>query len=393
MQLRVILRLTPSENRKNRPDWYSKETSLRSLLVAIEHARAAHIDVTLLAVIDISSGQSLSPGTATLIEESADAVMPITGGTAGKSWRPVVRLVRDVVPFADDDLIYFIEDDYLHVPDALMTLVKGETEYRLLYAHERDHGKIDEPHNGWAHVPGGTSSFAVTGAAFRSDAPLHIFFSHGGGAWDELSWRALGSHATKPGVSYVTWPFTRASKWSRRWGLRPIRHAVFRALALAASCLRNRSISVTVPFKATHAEADLLAAGEDWAVQAEPYLRKGTDLQPELSIIVPSRNQCESLERTCDSLGDADPAAVEVLVIDACSTDGSSQLIHEHAELTPALRAVPLVAPCNESLMVALGRVLARGSKVRVVEPGSPIDGHSADPDLACTTSPRTAES
>lgn len=374
MRVRVILRLTPSENRKNRPDWYSKETSLRSLVSAIDTAREAGLDVDFSAVLDVSSGRHLAPGVARLLLDNVDTVMPIRGGTAAKSWRPVVRLVRDSIPYADDDLLYFIEDDYLHLPDALIALADGTTDYRLLYAHEKDHGRIGAPQDGWASVPGGTSSFAVTGAAFRADATMHLLLSHGGGAWDELSWRGLGSHATPPDASYVLWPFTADSKWSRRWGLRPIRHSVFRAVTLVHSTQRSRSIALCVPIRATHVESDLLAEGADWAARAESLVAEAPTAVPELTVLVPVRDQREALQRTLGSVPSDTGTGLEVIVIDACSTDGSAQLARDVQKSTDRVQVVRLVAPCDRGLGLALGSALSAAPTVVAVRPGGSID-------------------
>ena len=232
------------------------------------------------AAIDVSSGRPLPGSTAHLLHR-ADAFLAVRGGTAAKSWRPVVRAVRSRIRPADADLVYFVEDDHLHHPDALQLLVDGTADYRLLYALESEHGAISQIRPGWAHVPGGTSSFAVTGRAFRSDFRRHLLMSCGGGAWDELSWRALGSHATPAGVEYILAPFHRSSKWTRPWGLRPLRHAVFRALSLLLARGRRRSIELRTPIRATHCESIMLAGEEDWGALARSLdLTSGTRPRP-----------------------------------------------------------------------------------------------------------------
>lgn len=265
--LHVVLRTTPSENRKNRPEWYSKARCIASVFDAVTRAREAGIRVRVVAAVDVSSGLQMPAAAARLVEH-ADEIWVVRGGTAAKSWRPVVRAVRSHLRPADDDLVYFVEDDHLHDLDALTLLVDGTSEYRLLYALASEHGIIEHGVDGWARVPGGTSTFAVTGRAFREDARRHLWMSCGGGAWDELSWRALGSHASPPGLGYVVEPFRMSAKWSRPWGLRPIRHAVFRALSLALSRGRSRSIALRTPIQATHCETSMVAGDTDWAARA-----------------------------------------------------------------------------------------------------------------------------
>lgn len=328
--LRVILRLTPSENLKNRPAWYSKQTCLRSLLAAVRTAREAGFSVEFLVFIDVSSGRQLSPGVAQLLTD-ADAIMPLYGGTAAKSWRPVVRTVRASVPFDDDDLLYFIEDDYLHHPEALLRLLDGTADYRLLYVPEDENFATGPLHGGWAAVDTSTSSFAVTGKAFRKDAAMHLFFSHGGGAWDELCWRALGSRVCPPRwLPYVLQPFSRASQWSRKWGLRPVRHAVFRMLALSHATRRSRAIEVRLPMPATHGEQSLLASGSDWSALADSIT-------------------------AAEKISEKQPAP-------SASTQPLTD-IHPEGD-APDRLAVRLVARCDSGLESALARAIAPGSAV-----------------------------
>ncbi|MFJ4158828.1 hypothetical protein [Microbacterium testaceum] len=216
------------------------------------------------AAIDVSSGRAMPSATALLLRR-ADALLVVRGGTAAKSWRPVVRAVRSRIRPADDDLVYFVEDDHLHHPDALHLLAEGSADYRLLYALASEHGAIRHVRPGWAQVPGGTSSFAVTGKAFRADARRHLWMSCGGGAWDELSWRALGSHASPPDMAYLLAPFGRGSKWPRPWGLRPIRHATFRLFSIVLARGRARSIELRFPVLATHCESAMLTGEIDWS--------------------------------------------------------------------------------------------------------------------------------
>ncbi|MHC2186901.1 hypothetical protein ACVLV4_002568 [Rathayibacter agropyri] len=341
MTLRVMLRLTPTENLKKRPEWYSKEICLRSVLAAVDTAREAGLSVELLAFVDVSSGLALSPGVARLLER-VDALMPLEGGTAVKSWRPVIRTVRDKVLHADDDLLYFVEDDYLHHPDSLLDLVAGTADYRMLYAPEDENFVTGPEHDGWAPIDTSTSSFAVTGAVFRRDTAFHLFFSYGGGIWDELSWRALGGLRVNPPAlpDYVLYPFTAASQWPRKWGVRPIRNAVFRGLALLSGRTRSRLIEVRLPMSATHGERLLLASGSDWAALAETYA------------VATEREQAEAFPHI---FFDARPPAT--VVGDALPTALAEAVVYR------------LVAPCSNALTASLGKALAGAGTWSVILP------------------------
>jgi len=266
--LYVVLRTTPSENRKNRPEWYSKARCISSIIAAADRARSAGHDVRVIAAVDVSSGLRMPPAASRLLDRT-DGILVVRGGTAAKSWRPVIRAIRFGLRPDPGDLVYFVEDDHLHDADALIGLIHGDADYRLLYALASEHGPIHSRGDGWADVPGGTSSFAVTGRSFRTDFWRHLLMSCGGGAWDELSWRALGSHVTPADRRYVLAPFTRDSKWPNPWGLRPIRHAIFRALCVTVARRRTRSIALRLPIAATHCESAMLAGGHDWSALAQ----------------------------------------------------------------------------------------------------------------------------
>ncbi|KTS11080.1 hypothetical protein [Microbacterium testaceum] len=305
--LHVILRTTPSENRKNRPAWYSKNRCIASMFTAAEHARATGLDVRVTVAVDVSSGLAY-PGSISRLLRRADSFLVVRGGTAAKSWRPVIRAVRSSIRPDDDDLVYFVEDDHLHRPEALRLLVEGSADYRLLYALASEHGTITPLRPGWAHVPGGTSSFAVTGRALRADASRHLWMSCGGGAWDELSWRALGSHVSKPGLAYVLAPFHPTPKWPRPWGLRPLRHAAFRLLCLLLARGRQRSIELRLPIQVTHCEKGMLAGEDDWArvalsMDTQPDAEHAPVHVPDAATIIPPRTRRRDVRALLAALG------------------------------------------------------------------------------------------
>ncbi|WP_206542567.1 hypothetical protein, partial [Microbacterium testaceum] len=268
---------------------------------------ATGLDVRVTVAVDVSSGLAY-PGSISRLLRRADSFLIVRGGTAAKSWRPVIRAVRSSIRPDDDDLVYFVEDDHLHRPEALRLLVEGSADYRLLYALASEHGTITPLRPGWAHVPGGTSSFAVTGRALRADASRHLWMSCGGGAWDELSWRALGSHVSKPGLAYVLAPFHPTPKWPRPWGLRPLRHAAFRLLCLLLARGRQRSIELRLPIQVTHCEKGMLAGEDDWArvalsMDTQPDAEHAPVHVPDAATIIPPRTRRRDVRALLAALG------------------------------------------------------------------------------------------
>jgi len=83
---------------------------------------------------------------------------------------------------------------------------------------------------------------------------------------------------------------------------------------------------------------------------------------PRISVIIPSFNQARYLERTIASVLEQDYPALEVMVLDGGSTDGSRELIERHAPALAYWRSQPdggQTAAINEGWGRAHGDVLA----------------------------------
>src|SRR5918995_3845583 len=95
---------------------------------------------------------------------------------------------------------------------------------------------------------------------------------------------------------------------------------------------------------------------------------------PEVSIIIPVRNEATSLNAALESVcSQATDASVEVIVVDDHSTDSSQSIIERWAARDERVRLVSsprrgIPQALNRSLEVAGGRYLVR------------VDGHSIIP-------------
>src|SRR5688500_11105973 len=113
--LHVIYRSYGGENRKGRPDFYSKHLTLASLVRAFRELRPGGADLTFLNDGPIPA--HLLP----LMEHAGEVVnRPHMGLRA--SVRAALTLPADR-SWAPDDLVWFAEDDYLYLPQALTDLV------------------------------------------------------------------------------------------------------------------------------------------------------------------------------------------------------------------------------------------------------------------------------
>ncbi|WJM15293.1 hypothetical protein [Microbacterium arborescens] len=275
--LTVFVRATPKSNGKPRPDWYSKEICIASVLDSAEQARANGRVVRCTLAVDTSSGLALPPGLASLTSRFDD-VLEIDGGSSMRSWRALLPHVehaaRRSALRAAADVIYIVEDDHLHRPGALTELLSTEADYRYLYWTDDDRAfgsrrTADTTTPQWVPIESGVSSFGVTARAFMRDRWLHRVFSYGGGSWDELICRALGGGARRvygSGLKYVAWPLTRRSPWGIRRLPWAAWHATFRAMSLiVASARKPATIVGSQPPQSTHAEPGLIARGSDWS--------------------------------------------------------------------------------------------------------------------------------
>ncbi|MCM3884476.1 hypothetical protein [Frankia sp. R82] len=287
MNLRVLYRSVGSENTKNRPEYYSKQLALESLLRA---AAQVSIPMTIHFVND-------GPIPADRLALMADAgeIVPVSCGSNRASYRHVLRLPR-LRRWAEDDLIWLAEDDYLYTERSLSALVsvaqaRPDVSYFTLYSTLRFASastrrrpvveQSDQDPSGlprfdgvpWARAASTTSTFGVRVAALLEDERLLRAIPFVGGAFDRATCLTLQGLqpfqlAELGGEPPAVEPPTAASRVARRAALTGVR-LTLNAVALARSERRWRTMLVPEPSLATHLElGGALAAGHDWAAEA-----------------------------------------------------------------------------------------------------------------------------
>lgn len=186
MTTHLIYRSYGGENSKSRPGWFSK------LLCAASFARAAEqADVRVHWLDD----GPVPADRMRLFEEFGD-VQTIAGGPVGmrRSYVTALRLAIES-DWADDDLVYFCEDDYLHTPDAVQALkaveTRPEVSYVALYGATPEYANPKEYPTGYhypegwptrpdievdgfrlVHVVSTASTFGARLGALRADYPI-----------------------------------------------------------------------------------------------------------------------------------------------------------------------------------------------------------------------------
>jgi hypothetical protein len=285
MKLHVIYRSTGKENTKARPYFYTKLLCLLSLLFAIQ-ASDARPEVLFLNDDPIPEKRlRLMRATGEVV-----SVPPVTRGwmasglahqTAGsvgltRSYLAALKLAHGH-GWPDDDVVYFVEDDYMHQVDALSCLMDAaralpEAAYLSL------HGSIDWRRtvpfdcgsHSWYLAESTTSTFAARIGALHADRWIHRLSLFAGGTADRDICQAYR------GVRPFRWsyligdllgnaPGPRGSVAGR--GKRAGLQTAMNALAIKSAFRRHELLCADPPL-ATHLEIPYLAPGVDWEALA-----------------------------------------------------------------------------------------------------------------------------
>jgi glycosyltransferase involved in cell wall biosynthesis len=287
MRLHVLYRSYGGENQKGRPPYYNKRLSLVSFLRSLENA--PEMDVTF-----INNGP-IPADRLELMQSSGARILQIDKPGMRPSYRFALNHAMES-DWADDDVVYLCEDDYLHVPEALTRLDRAvrempEVSYFLTYGSTWTHPIVSQEHldeirpKGWrpgvaTTVDGqtwrpafaATSTYAVRVGALRQDYGIilqgHLPFRNRyldlemGLVWqgyEPYRWGDIGREAVG------------LAKGGARQKLRGIGEAPFKVAFNLRSHRRpgrRRFLYVAEPNLATHLESAFLAPGRDWAVLA-----------------------------------------------------------------------------------------------------------------------------
>ena len=276
-ELTAYYRVTPADNGKPRPPWFSRRTAMLSFLAAAQRVAAQ--------VVVVADGgvpaqlRDLVPG----------PVVAVRGGSAPRSFRRLLDVARaDGPPPAG--LVWFAEDDYLYLPDALAAVRAAadalpHADYFGVYTpdnaawHARHRSQPAATRPGptwqvdgrtWRRAWASTSTFGVRGAALREDAALLRLCSRAGGPWDHTCVLTVQGVPAYPWRHLTADLFLRLSRASAgRVVSRPALRAALDVAALRrAAAGRARTWVAPGVDLATHAEPGYVAAGTDWAAVA-----------------------------------------------------------------------------------------------------------------------------
>lgn len=292
MTLRVVYRSYGGDNRKGRPQGYSKLLCLQSFVRALDGVDAD--------VVFLNDGPV--PEELLVLMRRAGRVQQLDGSGMRASYWGALQLATRTPGWHDDDVVWFSEDDYLYRPDALSSLAAAaqapqtaSADYFALYGStpgrsvlRSDEHELPDPRGWsagaplrvgeqeWARLRSTASTFGARVGALRQD--LGVFRLCMAGHRTML--RDHDTCLVLQGFS----PYTAADLLKPvvqpvLGGGRGLRGAVRHALLLpflAATALRShrrpgrrRTFLAAAPNLATHMETGRLAPGTDWSRTVE----------------------------------------------------------------------------------------------------------------------------
>lgn len=296
MKLHVVYRSVGWENGKPRPRYYSKDLCLLSLLHAVEDHDAP------VETIFLNDGEIPAERLA-LMEAGGEVLQVATppgrardGLLKGRGGSGVIRSHLEGMALADsrgwpgEDIVYFVEDDYLHRPESLSKLaqaadrVPGASYFGLYASIDRRRARgfeIDDTL--WLAAESTTLTFAARIAALRDDRWLHRFGLFARGAMDLDVCLAYQGH--------------RPHRWNRMIGslfgkgpdapLPPAERLKMLSVQTAVNLLAvkqgfdPRLLIAPASALATHMETPHLAPGFDWeSLARETAARAARDGRP-----------------------------------------------------------------------------------------------------------------
>ncbi|KQS68802.1 hypothetical protein [Modestobacter sp. Leaf380] len=281
MSFPVLFRSYGGDNRKGRPEWFSKATALASVVRAAEVAGAE--------LVFVNNGPI--PEDRLRVMESAGTVVTLPGVGVHESYLSALRLATSG-RWADDQLVWISEDDYLYHPEALRRLERAaETittaDYFALYANNpvepqprpappvhRPRGWVDLPPwdvdgERWERIYSTTATFGARVGALREDLSLFRFATvpHKNMFRDHDTSMLYQGFETYP-WSTVARAAVGRSEGTPRERLREVAMSPFYAATNLRSHRRRdrrRLLVAPRPDLATHGESGYAYPGQDWA--------------------------------------------------------------------------------------------------------------------------------
>lgn len=277
MELHVVYRITASDGPKPRPPFYSKDRCLASFLRAVEVAPPDSLTF-------LHDGPSTGPRRDVMAHAGTLIELPSVGNSGSCK---VALSFADSHGWADDDLVYFAEDDYLYQPNAIEHLVEAagtisdDVGFFTLYDHPDlyrlpVHERFRKKHPAativgdytWRPVRSTTMTFAARVGHLRRWTWLFVLGCRDSYPLDFAMWSAMQG----AGPYVATGAVMASDNIDDLSILRGLRRRLLRRRP-------GPPLFGVHPSLATQVEVNEVAAGADWpaiAADAEQWLQRLT---------------------------------------------------------------------------------------------------------------------
>lgn len=180
--MKIFFRTTSNKAGKFRPEWFSYETCFRNILNEFPKD-----DITVFFDGDSTTDHFVSKYECNIVHTNA--------GSEAQSFTNLIDHILTLEDLPDDEIVYIVEDDYLHRPGAMNVLQEAfdclDTDYVTLYDHSDKYfpGYFERFAHGfktnliftksahWRTTPSTTNTFATRLKTLREDVDEHKKFS------------------------------------------------------------------------------------------------------------------------------------------------------------------------------------------------------------------------
>ena len=164
---------------KSRPDWFSRENCFANLL----KTTSKHKDVEITIMFD---GEPSNDHFINKYSSSYSNLVTKKGGDDAKSFLNVVNYVAEQ-NHSEDDIVYFLEDDYMHTNNWVDIMLEGfdsmSVDYITLYDHNDKYFLsmyeglestiLVTPSTHWRTTPSTTNTYACKFSTFQKHLDIH----------------------------------------------------------------------------------------------------------------------------------------------------------------------------------------------------------------------------
>jgi hypothetical protein len=277
--IHIIYRSYGGENRKSRPDYYSKWLALLSFVRAVQQVKPGAAEVIFL------NDGPIPEDRLRVMEKSGEVLARSNLGARGSMRAALaIPVLRD---WPHDDLVWLAEDDYLYQPRALNDLIAAadaypDASYFALYAaiesrlpngerfDDRVPSKWPNPEikrvNGhpWDRALSTTSTFGARVKPLVEDRIMMHLAIASRGAWDHTTCLVYQGYTPYPMETLTSWFANAPQNWLSRVGIVGARIGLNCYQAARMVRRPRRKLVAPDPALITHMEVPYVALGTDW---------------------------------------------------------------------------------------------------------------------------------